>query len=76
MKVMSLFTLFPHVHPPPPRPLTTVLRIHLFVQRVQLWANSDHRQGPGPGVRNDFSTPDVRARGDREGVGDRLTENG
>lgn len=59
-----------------PSPLTPVLFIHLFVQRVQLWANSDHRQGPGPGVRSDFITPDVRAKGDREGGGDRLTEKG
>lgn len=60
-----------------PRPLTPVLLIHLSVQRVQLWANSEDRQGPGPGVRSDFHTPDVRARGGREGGGgDRLTEKG
>jgi len=66
------------------RALTPVVLTHLFVQRVQLWANSNHRQGPGPGVRRDFITPDIRARGDREGGGDgntdkgwrRMTENG
>lgn len=57
-----------------PLPLTPVLLIHLFVEHVQLWANSDHRQGPGPGVRSDFLTPDIRARGDREGGGNRFTE--
>lgn len=57
-----------------PRPLTPVLLMHQFVERVQLWANSDHRQGPGPGVRSDFITPHVRARRDSERGGQRLME--
>lgn len=57
-------------------PLTPVLLIHLFVQRVELWANSHHRESSGPGVKHNFVTPAVRARGDREGGGDRLTEKG
>lgn len=56
-------------------PLTPVLLMHLSVEHVQLWTNSSNREGPGPGVRNDFVTPDVRARGYREG-GDGCTERG
>lgn len=59
-----------------PWPLTPVPLIHLFVQRVELWPNSDHRQGPGPGVRSDFLTPDVRARGHRGEGGNGFTEKG
>lgn len=56
-------------------PLTPVLLMPLSVEHVQLWANSGNRQGPGPGVRNDFVTPDIRAGGHKEG-GDGCTERG